>query len=432
MSPCISSDGRYVAFASYASNLVSDDTNGRWDIFVHDRETGQTTRVSVDSAGVQGNNDSRDPSISSDGRYVAFESHASNLVPNDTNGRDDIFVHDRETGQTTRGSVDSAGLQGNSDSRNPSISSDGWYVAFESYASNLVPDDTNNMRDVFVHDRLTGQTTRVSVDSAGVQGNDLSLYPSISSDGRYVAFDSQASNLVPDDTNNMRDVFVHDRQTGQTMIVSLDSAGVQGNSGSYRAFISSDGRYVAFESHASNLVPNDTNDVRDIFVHDRQTGQTTRVSVDSAGVQGNDHSDSFDKCMSSDGRYVAFYSYASNLVPNDTPGACDVFVHDRQTGQTTRVSVDSAGVQGNSSSFTPSISSDGRFVALHSWASNLVPNDTNDNYDVFVHDYLGNSGQGDFDADGDVDGSDLGALIASTSLLNIATFAQNFSQNVCP
>ena len=176
------------------------------------------TRVSVNSAGVQGNEVSLFPSISSDGRFVAFESYASNLVPGDTNGLPDSFVRDRQTGQTTRVSVDSAGLEGNDRSHHYSnISSDGRFVAFGSFASNLVPGDTNSKTDIFVHDQQTGQTTRVSVDSAGLQGNDTSYLPSISSDGRFVAFMSYASNLVLGDTNGLPDVFVHDRRPRPTL-----------------------------------------------------------------------------------------------------------------------------------------------------------------------------------------------------------------------
>ena len=232
-----------------------------------------------------------------------------------------------------------------------------------------------------------GQTIRVSVDSAGNEGDDLSESSSISSDGRYVAFISSATNLVPNDTNRAADVFVHDRQTGLTTRVSKNSAGVQGNNGSVQPAISSGGRYVAFTSSATNLVSDDTNGVDDVFVHDRQTGLTTRMSKDSAGVEGNDWSNY--PSISSDGRYVAFQSNASNLVPNDTNDTWDIFVHDRETAQTKRVSVNSAGVQGNLQSVFPSISSDGRYVAFTSSASNLVPNDSNDVGDVFVHDYLG-------------------------------------------
>jgi Tol biopolymer transport system component len=379
----ISADGRYVAFSSAASNLVPGDTNGRHDVFVHDRQTGQTSRVSVASNGTQGNHDSGYPSISADGRYVAFHSEASNLVASDTNGAADIFVHDRQTGQTSRVSVASNGTQGNDSSWTPSISADGRYVALASYASNLVPGDTNGAADVFVHDRHMGQTSRISAAADGTQGNHGSGSPSISADGRYMAFASEASNLVAGDTNGAADIFVHDWQTGQTSRVSVASDGAQGNGASYWPSISADGRYAAFASTASNLVAGDTNSMWDIFVHDRQTGQTSRVSVASNGTQGNWHS--MRQSISADGRYVAFDSLANNLVPGDTNGAWDVFVHDRQTGQTSRISVASNGTQGNHDSGYPSISADGRYVALGSLADNLVAGDTNGAADVFVH-----------------------------------------------
>jgi len=395
----ISADGRYVAFLSWASNLVPGDTNGSKDIFVHDRQTGQTTRVSVASDGTQGDWDSDRPSISADGRYVAFESVATNLVPDDTNGRYDIFVHDRQTGQTTRVSVASDGTQGDGRSRDASISADGRYVAFESVATNLVPDDTNGSTDVFVHDGETGQTTRVSVASDGTQGDGGSEAFSISADGRYVAFLSWASNLVPGDTNTTGDIFVHDRETGQTTRVSVASDGTEGDGHSGYPSISADGRYVAFESYATNLVPDDTNANDDIFVHDRETGQTTRVSVASDGTQGN--APSYDASNSADGRYVAFESWATNLVLTDTNATSDIFVHDRETGQTTRVSVASDGTQGNAPSYWPCNSADGRYVAFYSWASNLVPGDTNSRTDVFVHDR--GAGGADTDEDGLLD-----------------------------
>lgn len=381
--PALSADGRFVAFHSWATNLAPGDTNGVHDVFVHDRRTGRTTRVSVDTIGTQGNGQSREPSISGDGRFVAFHSAASNLVAGDTNGRFDVFVHDRWTNQTTRVSLDSGAVQGNGDSMVPSISADGRLVAFSSWASNLVPGDTNGRADAFVHDRQTGQTTRVSEDSGGLQGNGDSFAPAISADGRFVAFHSRAANLVIADTNGVPDVFIHDRLGGLTTRVSVDSGGLQGNWDSYDASISRDGRFVAFESGASNLVPGDSC-CQDVFVHDRQTGQTTRVSVDSGGLQAN--GSSAQPSISGDGRFVAFESSASNLVPGDTNGWSDVFVHDRQTAQTSRVSLDSRGLQGNSISGEPSASADGRYVAFESSAWNLVPGDTNGYVDVFVHD----------------------------------------------
>jgi Tol biopolymer transport system component len=389
--PALSADGRYVAFHSAASNLVAGDNNATYDVFVHDRQTGQTTRVSVDSAGTEVNNDSSlFPSISADGRYVAFQSYASNLVAGDTNGYVDVFVHDRQTGQTTRVSVDSAGAQANGDSVLPSISADGRYVAFHSGASNLVAGDNNATYDVFVHDRQTEQTTRVSVGGAGAQANAESLWSSISADGRYVAFASLASNLVAGDTNGETDIFVRDLVGNTTTRVSVDSAGAQANGGSVLPSISADGRYVAFASSVSNLVAGDTNGEldpgqgTDIFVHDRQTGQTTRVSVDSAGAQANNES-AYPR-FSADGRYVAFLSWASNLVAGDTNGYADVFVHDRLSGTTARANVDSAGAQGNleGGNNPPSISADGRYVAFASDASNLVAGDTNGMIDPYA------------------------------------------------
>lgn len=382
--PVISADGRFVAFESIARNLVPGDTNDNRDIFVRDRQTGQTTRVSVSSSGSQGNADSTAPAISANGRFVTFHTLASNLVSGDTNGDRDIFVHDRQAGLTTRVSVSSSGSESDSHSYRAAISSDGRFVAFESNARNLVLGGTNGGLDVFVHDRHTGQTTHVSVSSSGSQGNADSYLAAISANGRFVAFESFASNLVPGDTNGNRDIFIHDRQTGQTSRVSVSSSGSQGNADSYQPTVSSEGRFVAFESDASNLVPGDTNGDRDIFVHDRQTGQTARVSVSSSGSQANNWS--YSPAISAEGRFVAFDSFASDLVPGDTNGDLDVFVHDRQTAQTSRVSVSSSGSQGNASSFNVAISAAGRFVAFRSWAGNLVLGDTNGQTDIFIHD----------------------------------------------
>jgi hypothetical protein len=360
----ISADGRYVAFYSLATNLVAGDTNGVADIFVRDRLSGQTTRVSVSTAGAQGNGDSSGQSLSADGRYVAFASSASNLVSGDTNGATDVFVHDRQTGQTTRVSVSSSGVQGNGSSVTPDISADGRYVVFQSLASNLVAGDTNGLGDVFVHDRLTGQTSRVSVSSGGAQGNNSSNTPSISADGRFVTFSSSASNLVAGDTNANTDVFVRDLQTGQTSRVSVASGGGQANDRSTGSHLSADGRYVAFLSFASNLVGGDTTNSSDIFIHDRQTGQTNRVDVASNGGQPSAGVSSWFS-ISADGRYVAFASYASNLIAGDTNGVGDIFVRDVVAGQTTRVSLFN-GSQAFSASDAPAISADARFVAYES------------------------------------------------------------------
>jgi Tol biopolymer transport system component len=394
----ISADGRFVAFVSYATNLVGGDTNLATDIFVHDRQTGVTERVSVDSAGSEATGYSDSPSISADGRFVAFESEATDLVADDTNEATDIFVHDRQTGVTERVSVDSAGTEATGTSLLASISADGRYVAFLSSATDLVPVDANGSNDIFVHDRQTGVTERVSISSTAAQGNNDSEDPAISADGRFVSFRSSATNLVPDDTNGTSDVFVHDRQSGMTERVSVDSAGTQADKTSYESAMSADGRFVAFGSRASNLVADDTNNRRDIFVHDRQTGTTERVSVDNTGAGGNAHSR--EPSISADGRFVTFHSDASNLVVGDTNSSSDIFVYDRRTGRTERASVNFADNEGLSDSESPSISADGRFVAFLSDSGNLVLDDTNDRPDIFVRDRgLLSDGNDDFLAD---------------------------------
>jgi Tol biopolymer transport system component len=384
-SPSISADGRYVAFVSFASNLVPG-SNTSDNVIVHDRQTGSTSLVSVSSTGAQPNSASHDPSMSADGRYVAFDSVASNLVPGDANGNEDVFVRDQQTGTTSLVSLSSTGAQANSGAYEPAISGDGRYVVFTSYASNLVPSDTNATADVFVRDRQTGTTSRVSVSSTGAQGNlqSFSGAAAISADGRYVAFESFASNLVPGDTNGREDVFVRDRQTGTTTLVSVSSTGVQGNAASLIPSISADGQHVVFESKASNLVSGDADGCRDVFVHDLLTRITSLVSVSSTGTQG-DHA-SLDASISADGRYVAFDSTSPNLVAGDTNYKEDVFVRDRQTGITRRVSLSNAGSQGNQGGAFPSISADGQQVAFDSFSSNLVPGDTNGTWDAFVRD----------------------------------------------
>ncbi len=466
----ISSDGRFVAFGSVANNLVEGDANVVGDIFVHDRTTGETTLVSVSSSGEQGVFTSRFPSIPSDGRFVAFESFANNLVPGDTNARWDIFVHDRMTSETTLVSFDFMGRL-TSDSFNPSISADGRFVAFDS-DSPLLRIDTNAVRDIFLHDRMTGQTTLLSVESTGRQGLSDSLNPSISSDGQVVAFESDAG-LAGSDSNDAKDIFVHDRLAdsldidgdgtadaltdgllilrflfgfrGDTLTngvvasgcarctaaeidatlsalspsatamraaqtterVSVNTVGVLGNGSSFRPSISSDGRFVAFQSRAGNPVGGDTNGVGDVFVHARLTGQTTRVSVDSSGTQGNGTSGA-ELAISSDGRFVVFGSIASNLVGADTGGIIQLVVHDRMTGQTSSVSVNSMGNLGNNSSLRPSISSDGHLIAFESDAG-LAGADSNNARDIFVHDLFVNSL--DIDGNGAADALTDGLLI---------------------
>jgi Tol biopolymer transport system component len=380
----ISAHGRFVAFGSFATNLVPGDSNGAEDVFVRDRSAGVTQRVSV-GAGGQGNSVSLMPAISADGRYVAFLSGASNLVSGDTNVAFDAFVRDRQARTTVRVSVGSGGQQANGSTDRVAISADGRYVAFASDASNLVPGDTNATSDVFVRDLQTGTTRRVSVGSSGRQANGFSSDPALSADGTFVAFDSSATNLVPGDHNGVEDVFVRDLQTGVTRRVSVGTGGV-GNGDSSRPSLSAGGRYVAFVSDATNLVTGDTNGFTDVFVRDRQAATTRRVSV-GAGGQANGLSETFDETptISGNGRYVAFSSEASNLVTGDTNGFEDVFVRDRQARVTLRVSLTSQGGEADGLNLGGSIAADGRSVAFSSFAQ-LVPEDTNGVEDIYVRD----------------------------------------------
>ena len=371
----ISADGRFVAFTSLATNLVHGDTNKRQDAFLYDRKTGHTERVSVSSSGAQAtpgpdpNGGSAAMDLSADGRYVLFRSDASNLVPGDANRKSDAFIHDRVTGKTRRippagvgitaGALSANGRYAvldaggnvfrydlrrgrllrltagaNSWSDGGSVNADGRYVAFTSNASNLVRGDTNRLPDVFVRDIRTGRTTRVSVTSAGKQAvgkrySNGSNAPTISRDGRFVAFHSDTRNLVPGDTNNTFDIFVHDLVTRKTQRVSVSSAGRQANAESLAgASFSLDGRYVAFSSLATNLVASDRNDITDVFIRNLRTHRTQLVSL---GVQGQGDDASWiglGAAFTRDTRQLLFASWAANLVPGDTNSVADVFVRD--------------------------------------------------------------------------------------------------------
>lgn len=390
-----------------------------------------TTRVSLSSSHAEGDRPSFATGISANGRFVAFTSQATNLVPGDTNERQDAFVYDRRTGRTERVSVTNAGAQAKpgadpvGGSAAMGLSGDGRYVLFRSDAPNLVA--SKGETDAFVRDRTTKRTQRIPVLGLRVTGGALSrdgryavlaagdnIYrydlrgrrllrltananswsgdPSVSADGRYVAFTSNASNLVSGDTNKLPDVFVRDVQRGKTTRVSVTSAGNQGigkrnSNGSNAPVLSDDGRFVAFHSDMTNLVPGDTNRVFDIFVHDRVTGKTQRVSVGTAGRQADQESLS-GASFSADDRLLAFTSLATDLVPSDRNEITDVFIRDLRAGKTRLVSLgakgqgDDASVVGLGDAFTR----DGRHLLFASWAANLVAGDTNGVADVFVRD----------------------------------------------
>lgn len=384
--PAISGDGNVVAWVSQGASFTAGDTNSVDDIFVRDLTTGVTTRVSVDSGGALSNGTSFKPALSYDGQRVVFASYATNLVVGDTNGQPDIFMHDRATGVTSRISVDSAGAQANSASEDSAISDDGTAVVFYSFASNLVPGDTNSASDCFVRDLVTGTTTRVSINDFGDEGNSVSgqSQPGISENGQFVVFQSFATNLVLGDTNAQWDVFVHDRATGLTERVSVSSTGIESSFGCTRPSISDNGQIVSFDGFGDDLVTGDTNLREDCFVHDRSTGMTTRVSVDSAGAEAT-WGASFCQ-ISGDGNSVIFFSTSTNLVAGDANGLGDTFVHDLGSATTELVSVDSAGMQANGQSGNSAVSTDGQSVAFSSFASNLVASDFNSLQDVFVRD----------------------------------------------
>jgi Tol biopolymer transport system component len=382
--PNISADGRIVVFASFASTLVPGDTNASTDVFVRDRATGETTRVSVDSAGVQGDSGSYYPAVSADGRFVAFQSDATNLVPGDTNGHMDVFVRDRLLGTTELVSLSTAGVHGGDLSGHASISGDGRWVTYYSYSSNLVPGDTNANADVFLRDRLNGVTSRISVSSNGVQGDGFSTEPTISPDGRFIVFASNSTTLTPGEADFVEDIFIRDRLVGTTTKVSVPWTGTVGGGNSSLPCLSANGQYVAFESESPVLVPDDTNGYYDIFVRDLEAGVTTRVSVGPFGQQAD--GDLHWPAISQDGRFISFFGWASNLVAGDINGVWDTFLYDRQSGTNSLVSVDSSGAQGDANSAGGSFSADARFLAFSSWAGNLVAGDTNGKSDIFIRD----------------------------------------------
>jgi len=378
----LSGTGRYVVYQSAADNLVVDDTNLVRDIFLHDVLTGKTSRVSVNSTGVQGDDESIQAMLSADGRYVVFRSTATNLVDNDANESVDIFLYDTQTGETQRVSVANDGAEADGGSSIPSISADGKLVVFNSRATNLVTGDTNNITDVFLRDLQSGTISRISVDSVGTEGNAISQGASISGNGQFVVFESSADNLVASDVNNINDLFIRDTVNNTTAIVSVHSDGTQSSKGSALSSIRTDGRFVAFSSSGSELVNGDTNQRGDVFLRDVEAGVTSRVSVNSTGEQG-DGSSSIPS-INGDGRYVAFVSSATNFVDNDTNGRRDIFVKDLQANVIARVSVSAAGIEANDHSDRPVISSDGRYIVFESDASNLVDNDTNEVTDTFI------------------------------------------------
>jgi Tol biopolymer transport system component len=371
-STSLSGDGRFVAFLSDATNLVPGDLNAKRDAFVKDRATGQVERVSVAATGVEADGWTMHVSISADGRYVAFASTATNLVPNDVNNVIDVFVRDRVTRRTTRVSTSATGVQANGASGNPEITTgaNGTFIVFDSVATNLTPGDLNASSDVFVKVLATGLVDRVSQSTAGLAANADSINPVISADGRFVAFTSRANNLVAGDLNARWDIFVRNRGNGTTERVSVSTAGVEGDRDAFEPAISASGKAVAYSSKATNLVPGDANLAQDVFVRDRGSATTRRVSVADSGAEGDGHST--DPTISASGQFIAFRTTATNLAPVPTSRA-QILVHDLALGQTDLVSARADGTPADHSSWTPAISPDGTTIAFRSEAMNLTP-----------------------------------------------------------
>ena len=400
-------DGRFVVFASNADNLVSNDTNHTRDIFVVEVDTAEIERVSVSGTGGQANGRSSWPAISDDGRFVVFESQASNLTDNDSDDITDVFLRDREAGTTRLVSYSTHAGKGNDRSQWPDISADGRFVVFESKASNLVRNDELGKTDIFVLDTQSNPQVleRVSVSSSGVEGTYGSQFGSISADGRHVAFWSGADNLVNDDSNDEDDIFLRDRERGTTELVSLTNSGDQIDQGvGPRVLMSADGNLVAFTSEATDVVHGDANGVRDIFVRDRSLGTTFRVTLNQQGEEANGASDLTCSIFSPTGRFLTFRSNATNLVENGT-SELGIYVNALEAGEVAEVHVTDTGGSANGGACDTSVSGDGRYVAFSSNASNLVPGDTNGSADIFLWDRQGTLPP-DTDGDGLLDRDD--------------------------
>lgn len=332
----ITGSGRYVVFHSLANNLVSGDNNGKTDVFVRDRQTGTTSRISVDSSENEVNGESGFPSISNDGNLVVFVSNATNLVASDTNDEMDVFIRNIPSGTTNRVSVDSSSTEANGPSSDAKISGNGSIVVFSSKASNLVSSDSNDCLDVFAHEVSSGTTTIVSQSTGGTYGNSDSWAPDISLDGRYISFTSRANNLVGSDSNEYGDIFLRDRQTPTTELVSLNSSSGQIGGRSTSSSVSDDGRYITFTSNADGIVPGDSNGLADVFMYDRIGTDVTFISQGGPGTNSNGKSDN--SFVFSDGSKVAFESYSSNLVNDDSGSFVDIYVKDNSnSGQVVEV-----------------------------------------------------------------------------------------------
>jgi Tol biopolymer transport system component len=382
----ISGNGRYVVFASYADNLVLNrfpgPPPGVADIFIRDMTSGRTELVSLDSSGAPSAADSDTPTVSDDGDLIAFTTTAG-LSPADTNGVSDVYLRTRSAGTTTLLSRDAAGAVGDAASSQPMISANGSLVVFASDATNLVAADTNGRRDIFVAEVATGSIDRVNIGWLGAEADEDSAEPAVSSDGRYVVFSSEATNLVPADTNGDDDVFLVDRDAGAIERVSVYNTNMfrpeefDGPSGS--PSVTSDGRYVVFETLADVTVSRDTNATWDVVRRDRLQGQVMLMSDDRNGRRTANGASRHPR-ISADGVVVTFESAAEDLDWESGNGYVDVFVW--RGGSP--VSMRWGFIDGNGASHRPAIDGTGSRIAFTSAADNLVSDDCNGVVDVLV------------------------------------------------
>jgi WD40-like Beta Propeller Repeat len=371
--PSISSDGNVVAYQTLAVVSPRGDTNVVSNILRRDVGQSSSMIVSIASDGTSANGGSYAPAMSADGSLVVFESLASNLVPRDSNNATDIFLRDLTASTTTLISAARDGSAANSSSYRPSFSADGAYVAFCSRASNLAANGQSNGSDLFLWQRATGTLTQVAVAGTSNGPLDGCERTAIDGDGGIVAFAAL--------TGSQSNVYTYDRASGTTTPLT---PGAGGSSGMTGVAISADGKRVAFDSTATNLIANDSNRSRDVFLRDLVANSTSRVSVRSDGSQLPADSGTSGVAISADGHVVVFGSTAAEVVPGDSSGREDVFRHDLATGKTTIASVSTSGGPENDSSYAPAVNSDGSVVAFTSLATNIVAGDTNHEPDVFL------------------------------------------------